>query len=227
MGDAYRQWRSCGDTSELLEMIVVEFRVRSISEQCAFVDMAAQWRESYNIATTIAEAKQDDEMRRLECWFDEGDKTSLLAGLFLPSVTGEPPSTATDCRLLATDFICLRPNEWLNASVMDAGLNTICNRTNAQLPKARNATISNHSWTSLDPATGRASVCKQLMVAKTKGNNKVIMSLNSNERQWFGVFLDISQDVIAIKIYNSLGHRDTEGSATVHNLIEETLAPLS
>jgi hypothetical protein len=110
---------------------------------------------------------------------------------------------------------------------MDAGLNTICNRANAQLPKARNATISNHSWTSLDPATGRASVCKQLMAAKTKGNDKVIMSLNSNERQWFGVFLDISQDVIAIKIYNSLGNRDTEGSATVHNLIEETLAPLS
>jgi hypothetical protein len=105
---------------------------------------------------------------------------------------------------------------------MDAGLNTICNRANAQLPKARNATISNHSWTSLDPATGRASVCKQLMAAKTKGNDKVIMSLNSNERQWFGVFLDISQDVIA-----SLGNRDTEGSATVHNLIEETLAPLS
>jgi hypothetical protein len=89
---------------------------------------------------------------------------------------------------------------------MDAGLNTICDRKNAQLPKVRNATISNHSWTSLDPATGRARVCKQLMAAKTKGNDKVIMSLNSNERQWFDVFLGISQDVIAIKIYNSLGH---------------------
>jgi hypothetical protein len=45
MGDAYRQWRLSGDTSELLEMIVVEFRARGISEQCAFVDMSAQWRE--------------------------------------------------------------------------------------------------------------------------------------------------------------------------------------
>jgi hypothetical protein len=38
-------------------MIVVELSARGISEQCAFVDMAAQWREYCNIATTIAEAK--------------------------------------------------------------------------------------------------------------------------------------------------------------------------
>jgi Ulp1 family protease len=60
-------------------------------------------------------------------WYDSRDKNLLLAGLFLSSIeTGELPSTTIDCRLLATDFLCLRPSEWLNDSIMDAGLNTIC-----------------------------------------------------------------------------------------------------
>jgi hypothetical protein len=67
-----------------------------------------------------------------------------------------------------------------------------------------------------------------LRVARADMNDKIVISLNS-KRYWFGVFFELSPDItteVVVKIYDSFGHCDTQGSTIVRNIIQKTLAPL-
>jgi hypothetical protein len=107
--------------------IEAEFEKHNLAEQHDFRVNALRWTSLSDLATSLA--TDDNYMREFLEWLDSGDRHLVYVARYLEDEAADNAkggSRISDCQLSATDFLRLRECRWLNDSLMDAALNSIC-----------------------------------------------------------------------------------------------------
>jgi hypothetical protein len=147
-------------------------------------------------------------MRELSEWLESGDRYSFFMARYLEDEAADNAkvgSRTPDCKLPAADFLRLREGQWLNDSLMDAALNSICELSGGR------GTCSVLSWPHPEkPRKSDHVLQRTLCDHAQQDNGKSVLAINDpTVRHWVGIFLDVKCQPVpnsaTATIYNPFG----------------------